>query len=86
MDTTLWALIILGVIVIGNFWLCLKVVTNCLLKVDRCEDKLIAMSEAYPHAALIALQRDGMEVTRAAQGQPGQLDGDMPEWTQRPAS
>ena len=90
MDTTHWGWALLGVIVLGNFWLTLRVISNCLLKVDRLENKLMAMTEAYPHAAMIAMQREGLAMQQQAMAHNHpQMDPDapaQPEWMSSAAS
>lgn len=64
MDTTHWGWVIIGTMTLGNFWIAISVILNCLKKLDRCETKLMAMTEAYPHQAMIAMQREGMDLQR----------------------
>ena len=64
MDATHWGWVIIGVMVLGNFWISISVILNTLKKLDRCETKLMAMTEAYPHQAMIQMQREGIEAQR----------------------
>jgi len=76
----------LGVIVLGNFWICISVILNILRKLDRLEDKLVAMTEAYPHQALIQLQREGIAAQqRAFEASQGSVTH-APDWSMQEAS
>jgi hypothetical protein len=79
MSTIDWGWIILGVITLGNFWIAVGLIMNLLRKLDRCEDKLMCMSEAYPHAAMIELQTKGMALQESAMRQ-NQVPEQTPDW------
>ncbi|MEE8466878.1 MAG: hypothetical protein V3T22_00385, partial [Planctomycetota bacterium] len=57
---------------------------NLLKKVDKCEDKIIAMTTPYPHSSLIDMQRAGYEVSRMAAAPPP-LEK-TPDWQMEAAS
>lgn len=75
--------VILGVLVTGNLWILIGLQMNLLKKLDKCEDKLMAMSTAYPHAALIEMQREAAQTQREAASPPLEV---APDWQQVQAS
>ena len=81
----IWGWVVLGAIVLGNMWMCAGLVMNLLRKVDRLEDRLMCMSEAYPHAAMIELQRKGMELQEGAMRQSA-VPNETPDWMTQEAS
>ena len=83
MDTAHWGWIIIGFMALANFWISISVVLNCLKKLDRCETKLMAMTEAYPHQAMIEMQREGI----AAQREISEPNSSQPDgWMSREVS
>jgi hypothetical protein len=79
-----WGWIIIGCLVMGNLWLCIGLTTNLLRKLDRLEDKLMAMSEQFPHQAMLELQRKGLEMQQAAMAQP--TPNQIPDWMSQEAA
>ena len=70
--------VIMGLLVIGNLWIVVGLMLNLLKKLDKMEDKLMAMSEAYPHAAMIEMQKSAYAAqVQAAQPPPIEK---TPEW------
>ena len=83
MTDTMAGWIILGTIVIANAWIHVGLQLNLLRKLDKMEDRLMAMSEAYPHQAMLELQRQAFE---ASQHQPQVPVDRHPDWQQEAAS
>lgn len=75
--------VIMGVLVTGNLWILIGLQMNLLKKLDKCEDKLMAMSTAYPHAALIEMQRESAHAQRESANPPLEV---TPEWQTQAAS
>jgi len=73
MDTT-WGLllisIVLGGLLVTHAVISVWLVQNLLRKVDTLEDRLMAMSEQFPHQAMIDLQREGMRAQQQVASQP----------------
>lgn len=91
MNATYWGWVIMGSIVLGNFallgWIVSGVVLGTLKKLDKLEDRLMCMSEAYPHQAMIALQREARQDQREqAAGYTPSVPSEVPEWQQEHAS
>ena len=84
MDSILWGWIVMGAMTLGNFVICVRLIVSLLEKLGRCEDRLMAMSEAYPHQAMIAMQQEAFRASQAA-GQPMPIE-QTPEWQTQAAS
>lgn len=76
--------IIMGLLVVGNLWIVVGLMLNLLRKLDKMEDKLMAMTEAYPHAAMIDMQKSAFSASVAA-AQPPPLEK-VPDWQTQEAS
>jgi len=62
MTTELWALVFIGVAWCVTLFMIIGLVMNLLKKVDRCEDKLMAMTSQFPHQAYAELQMQQMNM------------------------
>lgn len=87
MDATQWAWIItaavLGGLILLNVWILVGLQMNLLRKLDKMEDRLMAMSEAYPHAAMVELQKKAYEARPQAEHLPLEA---TPDWQTQAAS
>jgi hypothetical protein len=86
MTTELWALVLVGGIALACLWILAGLFMNVLKKLDRCEDKLMAMGEQFPHQAYIEMQRAQLESWKGSYARPAAPAPEPGPWEAQEAS
>lgn len=80
-----WALV--GVLTLGNTLIFVRLISQLLKKQDLLEQKLMAMSTAYPHQAYLELQTQTAAAQMAAiQASQAPAGGPVGDWQTQQAS